>query len=59
MTVPSVIGLAAGIAIAAAASGGGCNPPSNESCAGQIAENYRRLKDGRPLINTVDPAREY
>ena len=29
------------------------------SCAGQIAENYRRLKDGRPLINTVDPAREY
>jgi len=24
-----------------------------------IAENYRRLLDGRPLINIVDPARDY
>jgi glyoxylate/hydroxypyruvate reductase A len=24
-----------------------------------IAENYRRLRDGRPLINIVDPARGY
>ena len=29
------------------------------SCAGQIADNYKRLLDGRPLINAVDPAREY
>ncbi len=29
------------------------------SCAGQIAENYRRMQGGRPLINAVDPAREY
>ncbi|MFQ5786139.1 MAG: 2-hydroxyacid dehydrogenase [Alphaproteobacteria bacterium] len=29
------------------------------SCAGQIAENYRRLHDGRPLLNPVDPARQY
>jgi glyoxylate/hydroxypyruvate reductase len=24
-----------------------------------IAENYRRLLDGRPLINIADPARGY
>jgi hypothetical protein len=24
-----------------------------------IAENYRRLLDGRPLINIVDPSRGY
>ncbi|MFQ5959368.1 MAG: 2-hydroxyacid dehydrogenase [Alphaproteobacteria bacterium] len=29
------------------------------SCAEQIAENYRRLRDGRPLINVVNPSREY
>lgn len=29
------------------------------SCAGQIAENYKRMKAGEPLINSVDPAREY
>ena len=29
------------------------------SCIDQIAENYRRLQDGRPLINTVDPAAGY
>ena len=29
------------------------------SCIDQIAENYRRLQDGRPLINTVDPAMGY
>jgi len=29
------------------------------SCVDQIAENYRRLQDGRPLINTVDPATGY
>ena len=29
------------------------------SCADQIADNYKRLRGGRPLINAVDPAREY
>ncbi len=29
------------------------------SCADQIADNYKRLLDGHPLINAVDPAREY
>ena len=29
------------------------------SCAVQIAENYRRMKAGQPLLNAVDPAREY
>ncbi len=29
------------------------------SCAGQIADNYKRMLDGRPLVNQVDPAREY
>ena len=29
------------------------------SCVGQIAENYRRMQAGEPLINEVDPAREY
>jgi hypothetical protein len=24
-----------------------------------VAENYRRLLDGRPLINIADPARGY
>ena len=30
-----------------------------QSCAGQIAENYRRMKAGEPLLHRVDPAREY
>lgn len=29
------------------------------SCAAQIAENYRRMKAGQPLLHAVDPAREY
>ncbi len=29
------------------------------TCVPQIAENYRRLVDGEPLINTVDLDREY
>ena len=29
------------------------------SCAGQIADNYKRMKAGQPLLNAVDPAREY
>lgn len=29
------------------------------SCAAQIAENYKRMKAGHPLLNQVDPAREY
>ena len=29
------------------------------SCADQIAENYRRMQAGQPLLNRVDPAREY
>ena len=30
-----------------------------ETCAPQIAENYRRMKDGRPLLNLVDMDRGY
>jgi len=30
-----------------------------KSCAPQIAENYRRMKDGRPLLNLVDLDRGY
>ena len=30
-----------------------------QSCAGQIAENYRRMTAGQPLLHVVDPAREY
>ena len=29
------------------------------SCAEQIAENYRRMKAGHPLLHVVDPARQY
>ena len=29
------------------------------SCAEQVAENYKRMKAGHPLLNRVDPAREY
>jgi len=29
------------------------------SCIDQIAENYRRLQDGRALINAVDPTMGY
>jgi len=29
------------------------------SCAPQVAENYRRLQAGEPLLNRVDPARGY
>ena len=29
------------------------------SCAEQIAANYRRMKAGDPLLNSVDPARKY
>ncbi len=29
------------------------------ACAPQVAENYSRLKDGRPLLNLVDREREY
>lgn len=32
---------------------------SPEFCAAQVAENYRRLKAGRPLANAIDPARQY
>jgi glyoxylate/hydroxypyruvate reductase A len=30
-----------------------------ESCAPQVAENYRRMKDGRPFLNLVDLDRGY
>ena len=30
-----------------------------QSCAAQVADNYRRLIEGRPMINAVDPARQY
>jgi glyoxylate/hydroxypyruvate reductase A len=29
------------------------------SCAEQVAENYKRMKAGHPLLNAVDPDREY
>lgn len=29
------------------------------SCAGQVAENYRRLAAGEPLLNVVDMTRQY
>ncbi|MFP6731919.1 MAG: glyoxylate/hydroxypyruvate reductase A [Alphaproteobacteria bacterium] len=29
------------------------------SCAEQIADNYKRMKAGQPLLNAVDPVREY
>lgn len=30
-----------------------------DSAAAQIVENYKRLREGRPLLNVVDPARGY
>jgi len=33
--------------------------PTVESVARQVAENVRRLRDGRPLVNVVDRARGY
>ena len=33
--------------------------PTVESVARQVAENVRRLRDGRPLLNVVDRARGY
>ncbi len=55
LSLPSVIGLAAGIAIAAEAPAGGCIPPSNETCAGQIVFDTGDLPfDAAGLIGCVN-----
>lgn len=32
---------------------------SPDYCASQVAENYRRLKAGKPMVNAIDPGRQY